>query len=163
MHYRKEIDGLRIVTFSLLIRQRRRDEGVAMARRPRRNHSPAFKAKVALAALKGDRAMSELATQFDVHPNQIKKWKDQLLVGVTNAFVDTPRTKAPEIDVTPLHAKIGQLTLESVFWNPRSTRPVCSRAQSNHKPRPRPEPDTAGRAPRDQPGQPLLRTATGQR
>ena len=42
-----------------------------MARRPRRNHSPAFRAKVALAALKGDRTMNELATQFDVHPNQI--------------------------------------------------------------------------------------------
>ncbi len=55
-----------------------------MARRPRRNHSPAFKAKVALAALKGDKTMSELATQFDVHPNQIKQWKDQLLDGVTD-------------------------------------------------------------------------------
>ncbi|MCJ8335177.1 MAG: transposase, partial [Epibacterium sp.] len=41
-----------------------------MARRPRRNHSPAFKATVALAALKGDKTMSELASQFDVHPNQ---------------------------------------------------------------------------------------------
>ena len=44
-----------------------------MARRPRRNHSAAFKAKVALAALKGDKTMSELATQFDLHPNQIKQ------------------------------------------------------------------------------------------
>ncbi len=48
-----------------------------MARRPRRNHSPAFKAKVALAALKGDKTMSELATQFDVHPNQIKQWSEK--------------------------------------------------------------------------------------
>ena len=54
-----------------------------MTRRPRRNHSPAFKAKVALAALKGDRTMSELAVQFDLHPNQIKQWKDQLLAGVS--------------------------------------------------------------------------------
>ena len=59
-----------------------------MARRPRRNHSPAFKAKVALAALKGENTMSELAMQFDVHPNQIKQWKDQLLEGVTDAFKD---------------------------------------------------------------------------
>jgi len=86
-----------------------------MARRPRRNHSPAFKAKVALAALKGDRTMSELAVQFDVHPNQIKQWKDQLLDGVADVFDDRPRTKGPEIDVTALHAKIGQLTLENDF------------------------------------------------
>ena len=57
-----------------------------MTRRPRRNHSPAFKAKVALAAIKGDRTMSELAGQFDVHPNQIKQWKDQLLEGITGVF-----------------------------------------------------------------------------
>jgi len=86
-----------------------------MTRRPRRNHSPAFKAKVALAALKGDRTMSELATQFDLHPNQIKQWKDQLLAGVSDVFDDKPRSKEPEIDVTSLHAKIGQLTLENDF------------------------------------------------
>ena len=50
-----------------------------MSKRPRRNHSSAFKAKVALAALQGDRTISELAQQFDVHPNQITKWKSQLL------------------------------------------------------------------------------------
>lgn len=87
-----------------------------MTRRPRRNHSPAFKAKVALAALKGDRTMSELATQFDVHPNQIKQWKDQLLDDVTDVFDDKPKgPKEPEIDVKSLHAKIGQLTLENDF------------------------------------------------
>lgn len=110
----------------------------------RRNHSPAFKAKVALAALKGDRTMSELAVQFDVHPNQIKQWKDQLLDGVADVFDDRPSTKEPEFDVTALHAKIGQLILENDFLGPRSTRPVCCRAQSDD--RPRPEPDTAGRA-----------------
>lgn len=86
-----------------------------MTRRPRRNHSPAFKAKVALAALKGDRTMSELATQFDMHPNQIKQWKDQLLEGVAGVFGDKPGSKEPEIDITSLHAKIGQLTLENDF------------------------------------------------
>jgi transposase-like protein len=50
-----------------------------MARRPRRNHSPAFKAKVAVAAIKGEKTMIELAQEFDVHPNQIKQWRDQLL------------------------------------------------------------------------------------
>ena len=59
-----------------------------MTRRPRRHHSPAFKANVALAALKGERTMSELATQFDLHPNQIKQWKDQLLDGVSDVFDD---------------------------------------------------------------------------
>ena len=50
-----------------------------MSRRPRRNHSAEFKAKVALAAVRGDRTLSELASQFDVHPNQITQWKAQLL------------------------------------------------------------------------------------
>lgn len=86
-----------------------------MARRPRRNHSAAFKAKVALAALKGDKTMSELAAEFDLHPNQIKQWKDQLLDGVTDVFEDRPKSKEPEIDLTSLHAKIGQLTLENDF------------------------------------------------
>src|ERR1700704_4606911 len=49
-----------------------------MNRRPRRNHTPTFKAKVALAALKGDRTLAQLAEQFDVHPNQITSWKAQL-------------------------------------------------------------------------------------
>jgi transposase-like protein len=69
-----------------------------------------------LAALKGDKTMSELATQFDVHPNQITQWKDHLLDGVANVFDDRPQAaKEPEIDVTSLHAKIGQLTLETDF------------------------------------------------
>ncbi len=87
-----------------------------MTRRPRRNHSAAFKSKVALAALKGDRTMSELASQFDLHPNQIKQWKDHLLDGVMEVFDDRSNAhKAPEIDVKSLHAKIGQLTLENDF------------------------------------------------
>ena len=52
-----------------------------MTRRPRRNHSPAFKAKVALAAIRGEQTLVELSQQFDVHANQIKQWKDQLLEG----------------------------------------------------------------------------------
>ena len=55
--------------------------GAKMTRRPRRNHSPAFKAKVALAAIKGEKTMVDLAQEFDLHANQIKQWKDQLLEG----------------------------------------------------------------------------------
>ena len=88
-----------------------------MARRPRRNHSPAFKAKVALAALKGDKTMSELATQFDVHPNQITTWRTQLLDGAAGVFGSASAAAAaePVIDVKTLHAKIGELTLVNDF------------------------------------------------
>ena len=57
-----------------------------MTRRPRRNHTPAFKAKVALAAIKGEKTLAELAQQFDVHPNQITQWKAQLLEGAAGVF-----------------------------------------------------------------------------
>jgi transposase len=57
-----------------------------MSKRPRRNHTPAFKAKVALAAIKGDRTLAQLAEQFDVHPNQITSWKAQLEEGAADVF-----------------------------------------------------------------------------
>jgi transposase-like protein len=57
-----------------------------MSRRARRNHTPAFKAKVALAAVKGDRTLAQLAEQFDVHPNQIASWKAQLEGGAADVF-----------------------------------------------------------------------------
>lgn len=87
-----------------------------MTRRPRRNHSPAFKAKVAVAAIKGEKTLIELAQDFDVHPNQIKQWRDQLLEGTTGVFGEAPKSD-PEttIDVETLHAKIGELTLENDF------------------------------------------------
>ena len=75
-----------------------------MARRPRRNHSPAFKAKVAVAAIKGEKTLIELAQDFDVHPNQIKQWRDQLLEGATGVFGDAPKADPePSIDVKTLH------------------------------------------------------------
>ena len=88
-----------------------------MTRRPRRNHSPAFKAKVALAAIRGEQTLVELSQQFDVHANQIKQWKDQLLEGATGIFGAEARVEdqSPAVDVKTLHAKIGQLTLENDF------------------------------------------------
>jgi len=85
-----------------------------MAKRPCRNHSSAYKVKVALAAIKGDKAFVELAEQFDVHPNQIAQWKNQLLERAAEAF-DGPGSKEPPIDVKTLHAKIGELALENDF------------------------------------------------
>ncbi|HEL5432507.1 TPA: IS3 family transposase, partial [Escherichia coli] len=89
-----------------------------MTRRPRRNHSPAFKAKVALAAIRGEQTLVELSQQFDVHANQIKQWKDQLLEGATGVFGDETKAEpsGPTIDVKTLHAKIGELTLENGFF-----------------------------------------------
>ena len=55
--------------------------GEQMSRRPRRNHTAAFKTKVALAAVKGEKTLSELAEQFDIHPNQITQWRSQLQEG----------------------------------------------------------------------------------
>ena len=88
-----------------------------MTRRPRRNHTPAFKAKVALAAVKGEKTLAELAQQFEVHPNQITTWKAQLLDGAAGVFGLEPRTAstAPVVDVKTLHAKIGELTLANDF------------------------------------------------
>ena len=83
-------------------------------RRPRRNHNGQFKAKVALAALRGDKILAELAEQFGVHPTQITQWKSQLLERAAEVFGE--RGCAPQpVDVKGLHAKIGQLTLENDF------------------------------------------------
>jgi len=88
-----------------------------MTKRARRNHAPAFKAKVALAAIKGEKTLAELAQQFDLHPNQITDWKARLLEGAAGLFgCDAGRSDAaPTADLTVLHAKIGELTLEKDF------------------------------------------------
>src|ERR1043165_8666292 len=93
------------------------ESGETMTRRPRRNHTPAFKAKVALAAIKGDLTLAQLAEQFDVHPNQITSWKAQLEEGAANVFGPGGGNAAaqPTVDVKSLHAKIGELTLENDF------------------------------------------------
>jgi len=86
-----------------------------MTRRPRRNHTAAFKAKVALAALKGDKTLAELAKQFDVHPNQITDWKVRLESGAANVFGEEKAEQQDKVDVTRMQAKIGELTLENDF------------------------------------------------
>ena len=88
-----------------------------MTRRARRNHTPAFKAKVALAAIKGEKTLAELAQQFDVHPNQITNWKAQLLDGAAGVFGSggAGSAVAPAGDLKALHAKIGELALENDF------------------------------------------------
>ena len=88
-----------------------------MRKRPRRNHTPAFKAKVALAAIRGEMTLAELAEHFDVHPNQITTWKAQLQEGAADVFGSGGgnRTAQQAVDVKSLHAKIGALTLENDF------------------------------------------------
>ena len=83
----------------------------------RKNHSPEFKAKVALEALKGEQTVAELASRFGVHPTMIHSWKKALLEGASGVFERGGR-KAPKIDeeqMKELHAKIGELAVANDF------------------------------------------------
>ena len=85
-------------------------------RRKRRNHSSAFKAKVALAAVKGDKTLAELAEQYDVHPNQIQDWRERLMEDAEVIFGQAQQHReVTDEKVKELHAKIGQLTMERDF------------------------------------------------
>ncbi len=86
-----------------------------MSKRPRRNRSPIFKAKVAIDAIKGEKTLAELAKLHDVHANQIVDWKNQLLERAAGVFGSESSTAAPVVDLKELHAKIGQLALENDF------------------------------------------------
>ncbi len=84
-------------------------------KRKRRNHTPAFKARVALAAIRGDRTMAELSAQFDVHVNQIQQWRKQMMENAVEVFGKTNDSGNSEETIKELHAKIGQLTMERDF------------------------------------------------
>ena len=85
-------------------------------RRKRRNHLPGFKSKVALAAIKGDKTLAELAEQIDLHQNQIQDWKRQLLEQADTVFGSSHEQKrTDEAHLKDLHTKIGELTLENDF------------------------------------------------
>ena len=90
-----------------------------MTRRPRRNHSNDFKAKVALAAIKAEKTLAELSAElsaeFDVHQNQIIDWKNQLISASSQAFDQSKAPSEPPIDLKKLHAKIGEQALEIDF------------------------------------------------
>jgi transposase len=85
-----------------------------MSKRPRRNHGIAFKAKVALEAIKEQQTLVELAERFQVHPNQIVQWKKQLLEQAEEVF-SKEKPQQTGSSVKELHAKIGQLTMENDF------------------------------------------------
>jgi putative transposase len=89
------------------------------SRRTRRTHSPAFKPRVALAALRDDKTMAELCKEFELHASQVIEWKRQLLQGAADVFAGGGQAAAP-VDLVPLHAKIGQLALENDFFGTRA-------------------------------------------
>lgn len=83
----------------------------------RRRFSSAFKKSVALAALRGDKTLQEIAAEYEVHPNQVRDWKRQAIDGMDDSFDNKAGKSGQQHDaeVKELHAKIGQLTMERDF------------------------------------------------
>jgi transposase len=103
-----------------------------MTKRPRRNHSPAFKAKVAVAAIRGEKTFIELAQDFVVHRNQFKPWGNQLLEAASGVFGQAPKADPDsEIKFKTLHAKITEVPDENDLSGALGPRRVCWRAQGN--------------------------------
>jgi len=82
----------------------------------RRNFTDQFKAKVAIAALRGDKTIQEIAAQHQVHPNQVSTWKRQALEGMADVFAKGDKPTGPtQAEIKELHAKIGRLAVENDF------------------------------------------------
>src|SRR6476619_1996349 len=92
-----------------------------MSKRPRRNHSSIFKAKVALVAIRGEKTLAELAKVHDVHPNQINDWKNQLLDRAASVF-GAGSASPPRVDLEELHGKMGRRALENDFLSGALTK-----------------------------------------
>ena len=135
-----------------------------MKRRPRRNHTPAFKAKVAIAAIKGDRTLAQLAEQFDVHPNQITAWKARLEDGAADVFGPAERCRrrgvgdyAPPQSTAPEKCPVRQVAHAERFVGCRGVQdrpPACKNADAAHGDRGALSPSThhkAGARPQDLP------------
>jgi transposase-like protein len=97
-----------------------------MSQNRRKQHSPQFKAKVALEAAKGEKTIAEIASQYGVHPTMINAWKRQLLDGVSELFERGGKTKQPEPEVSAqideLYRQIGKLQVERDFLASRSAK-----------------------------------------
>ena len=80
----------------------------------RKSYSASFKARVAMEAIKGERSLSEMASKYEVHPNQIRQWKKTLLEGMEDVFSDKRRRKSrnDEAEKTKLYEEIGRLKVE---------------------------------------------------
>ena len=84
-------------------------------RKPRRNHNAAFKARVALEAIRGEKTVAEIAAHHQVHPNQVTTWKTQLLQNAAAVFGGAAIAEDGKEQIRELHEKIGQLTMERDF------------------------------------------------
>ncbi len=84
-------------------------------KKPRRNHSAAFKARVALEAIRGEKTVAEIAAHHEVHPNQVTSWKAQLLSNAATIFGGNAVAEDGRERIRELHEKIGELTVERDF------------------------------------------------